>query len=96
MPQIPSKKATDSFNLFNYHCIQLSHFPTSWKEEKVIALLKPVKDPKFPPNLSPISLLSTTGKLFEKVILKIIKRHIKGRDLLNATYEASGPHDPKL
>jgi hypothetical protein len=37
---------------------------------KVITLPKPVKDPKFPQNLGPNSLLSTTGKLFEKVILK--------------------------
>jgi hypothetical protein len=29
--------------------------------------------------------LSTTGKLFEKVILKIVQRHIEERGLLNAT-----------
>jgi hypothetical protein len=33
------------------------------------------KDPKSPQNLRPISLLSTIGKLFEKVILKIVQRH---------------------
>jgi hypothetical protein len=47
--------------------------------------VKPGKDPKFPQNVRQISLLSTTGKRFEKVILKIIKRHIKGRNLLNAS-----------
>jgi hypothetical protein len=52
---------------------------------KVIALPKPGKDPKFHQNLHQISLLSTTGKLFEKVILKIIKRHIEGRNLINAS-----------
>jgi hypothetical protein len=31
----------------------------------------------------PISLLSTTGKLSEKVILKILQKHIEGRGLLN-------------
>jgi hypothetical protein len=41
----------------------------------VIALPKPRKDLKFPPNLRPINLLSRTGKRFEKVILKIIKTH---------------------
>jgi hypothetical protein len=30
------------------HYIRLSHFPTSCKEGKVIALQKPGKDPKFP------------------------------------------------
>jgi hypothetical protein len=33
--------------LFN-GCLQLSHFPKSWKEAKVITLLKPGKDPKLP------------------------------------------------
>jgi hypothetical protein len=34
-------------HLFN-HCLRLSHFPNPWKEAKVITLLKPGKDPKFP------------------------------------------------
>jgi hypothetical protein len=33
-------------HLFN-HCLQLGHFPASWKEAKIIILLKPGKDPKF-------------------------------------------------
>jgi hypothetical protein len=64
--------------------IQLSQFPVSWKEVKAITLPKAGKDPKFPQNLRPISLLSITGKLFEKVILKIIQRNLEERDLLNA------------
>jgi hypothetical protein len=55
------------------HCLQLSCFPTPWKDAKIITLPKPGKDSKFPQNLWPISLLSTTiYKLFEKVILKIV------------------------
>jgi hypothetical protein len=50
----------------------------------MIILPKPGKDSKFPQNLRPISLLSTTGKLFEKVILKIVKKHIGEKGLLNA------------
>jgi hypothetical protein len=42
----------------------------------VLALPKPGKDPKFPQYLRPISLLSSTGKVFEKVILEIVKKHI--------------------
>jgi hypothetical protein len=45
--------------------------------QKIITLLKPGKDSKFLQNLRPISLLSTTGELFEKVIPKIVKRHIE-------------------
>jgi hypothetical protein len=51
----------------------------------VIALPKPGKDPKFPQNLRPISLLPSTGKVFEKVILEIVKRHIRENNLLNAS-----------
>jgi hypothetical protein len=57
----------------------------SWKEAKVVALPKPGKDPKFLQNLHPISLLSSTGKVFEKVILEIVQRHIGERNLLNAS-----------
>jgi hypothetical protein len=71
-------------HLFN-HCLRLSHFPKSWKEAKVITLPKPGKDPKFPQNLRPISLLSTTGKLFEKVIHNIVQKHIEERSQLNAS-----------
>jgi hypothetical protein len=50
-----------------------------------MTLREPGKDPKFPQNLRPISLLPTTGKLFEKVTLKIAQRHIEERGLLNAS-----------
>jgi hypothetical protein len=46
---------------------------------------KPGKDPKFPQNLRPISLLSTTGNLFEKTILKMLLKHIEERGLLNTS-----------
>jgi hypothetical protein len=52
---------------------------------KVMTLPKAGKDPKFPHNLVPISLLSTTGKFFEKVIQKIVQRHLDSNNLLNAS-----------
>jgi hypothetical protein len=57
---------------------------TVWKVSSHRMLPKPVKDSKFHPNLRQISLSSTTGKLFEKVIIKIAKRHIGTKGLLNA------------
>jgi hypothetical protein len=51
----------------------------------VVVLQKSGKDPKFPQNLCPISLLSSTGEVFEKVILEIVQRHIEERNLLNAS-----------
>jgi hypothetical protein len=64
-------------------CLQLCHFPAPWKEAKIIALSK------FPQNLHLSSLLSTTRKPFHKVILRIIHRHIQGRNLLNASQFSS-------
>jgi hypothetical protein len=60
-------------HLFN-HCLRLSHFPNPWMEAKVITLPKPGKDPKFPQNVCTISLLSTTGKLFQKLSRNILMK----------------------
>ena len=43
--------------------------PNIWKKAHVQALLKPGKDPSVPKNYRPISLLSHTYKLFERLIL---------------------------
>jgi hypothetical protein len=80
---LPRRPLVHLTHLIN-HCLRLSYFPNIWKEAKVITIPKPGKDPKFPQNLRPISLLSTTGKLIEKVILKRIQRHIEEKSLHNA------------
>jgi hypothetical protein len=49
----------------------------------VVALPKPGKELKFSQNLRPISLLSTTDKLLERVILKIYQRLIVSIELQN-------------
>jgi hypothetical protein len=81
---LPRRPLVHLTHLIN-NCIQLSHIPTPWKEAKVVALPKPGKDPKFTQNVRPISLLSITGKVFEKVILQIVQKHIEERNLLIAS-----------
>jgi hypothetical protein len=73
---LPRRPLIHLTHLFK-HCLRLSYFSKPWKEAKFITLPKRGKGPKFPPTLSPISLLSTIGKLFEKVILKIVQRQLQ-------------------
>jgi hypothetical protein len=69
----PRRPLVHSTHLFN-HGLRLSHFPKSWKEAKVITLSKPRKNRKVPHNFRPISLLSTRGKLLQKVMMNIIPK----------------------
>ena len=50
--------------------LKFHYFPQCWKIAKIITLPKPGKDPKFPQNYRPISLLNTLAKVTESVILK--------------------------
>jgi hypothetical protein len=80
---LPRRPLVHLTHLIN-HCLRMSHFPTSWKEAKVATLPKPGKDPKFPQNLHPISLLSSTGSIW-KGYFRNCKGHIGENNLLNAS-----------
>jgi hypothetical protein len=71
---LPGRPHVHLTHLFN-HCLRFGHFLAPRKEAKVITLPKPDKEPKFSPHICPISLLSTTGKLCEKLILRIQITH---------------------
>jgi hypothetical protein len=68
MPQANSKSLLIHLTHLIIHCIQLSQFPTSWREAKAIVLPKLGKDPTFTKHLSP------KGQFFQEVILKITQR----------------------
>jgi hypothetical protein len=78
---LPRRLLVHLTRLFN-HCFRLSHFPKPWRQIKVVTLPKPGKDPEFPPYIWPISFFSTTGKLFEKIILKIVKKNTEEKACL--------------
>ena len=46
--------------------------PTSWRQSKIIAVLKPGKDYAIPKSYIPISLLCHTYKLYKRMILNRI------------------------
>ncbi|KAL0852476.1 hypothetical protein ABMA28_000643 [Loxostege sticticalis] len=57
-------------------CLDLSHFPTAWKNAVVVILPKPGKesytDPK---SYRPIGLLPVLGKIWEKMLIRRIRWH---------------------
>ena len=54
--------------LYNY-CATDLQIPKIWRKAKVVALLKPKKDPNAATSYRPISLLCITYKLYERLIL---------------------------
>lgn len=68
---------TDVFLGLINKCLELSHFPTAWKEAAVVVLRKPGKenynDPK---SYRPIGLLSIMGKILEKILMRRIRWHV--------------------
>ncbi|XP_030847026.1 uncharacterized protein LOC115926449 [Strongylocentrotus purpuratus] len=51
------------------NCVTLSQLPKIWRKARVIAILKPGKDPNEAKSYRPISLLCHLFKLFERLIL---------------------------
>ncbi|GFX64664.1 RNA-directed DNA polymerase from mobile element jockey [Trichonephila clavipes] len=63
-------------------CLIKNHFPTLWKQANVIMLAKPNQDRTYPQGYRPISLINTTAKIFERIILTRIKSHCKAIDCI--------------
>jgi hypothetical protein len=60
-------------------------FPKALEGRKSHDVTETRRGSKIPSTFTFIRLLSTTGKIFENVILKIVQRHIEERCLLNAS-----------
>ncbi|GBM26398.1 putative RNA-directed DNA polymerase from transposon X-element [Araneus ventricosus] len=67
--------------IFN-KCLTFNYFPLRWKQANIIMLSKPGKDPKFPQSYRPISLLSSLGKIFEKVLQKRINSYCDSNNII--------------
>ena len=63
-------KAVKLLNIIFNNWLQLNYFPKVFKKAKVIAIPKPNKCKNNPCNYRLISLLSSLGKLYEKIIHK--------------------------
>ena len=69
-------RATDWLASSFANIIDTSQFPNTWKEAKILAILKPGKPPNEPSSYRPISLLCCFFKLLERIILTRIQRYI--------------------
>ena len=69
-------------NLYNT-VFRLRHFPAPWKIARIVPVPKPGKNPKLPDSYRPISLLNTTSKILESLILDKINDHVTDHNLLN-------------
>ncbi|GFY26328.1 probable RNA-directed DNA polymerase from transposon X-element [Trichonephila clavipes] len=78
---LPINAITHLTKIYN-RCLINCHFPTQWKIANVVMLPKPNQDHKFSQNYRPISLLNTTAKIFERIILNRIKTHCKAIDCI--------------
>ena len=60
-------------------------FPSKWKEAHIRPILKKGKDKSKPESYRPISLLSCTGKLLERIINKRLISYLESNSLLAPT-----------
>jgi hypothetical protein len=71
LKQLPSHFVNHLVFIFN-SAMRLQHIPDILKYSNVVTIPKPREDPKVPSNRPPISLLSTLGNIYERILLKIL------------------------
>lgn len=76
LKHLPRKGHVFLTKIFNA-CLRLSYFPAKWKHASVIAIPKANKNITCPDNYRPISLLSSISKIFERIILSRLNRHLE-------------------
>lgn len=73
LKHLPKKMLVLLTYLFN-SIFKFSYFPIEWKKAKIVAILKPGKNPTHPTSYRPISLLSSISKVFERIVLNRINK----------------------
>ncbi|GBP49207.1 Probable RNA-directed DNA polymerase from transposon X-element [Eumeta japonica] len=76
--QLPRRAMVAMTRLFN-GILRTVHFPGCWKMRRVIAIPKAGKDPRLASSQRPITLLSHIAKLFERIMLRRLLRHLTPR-----------------
>ncbi|KAI5754364.1 hypothetical protein M8J77_008009 [Diaphorina citri] len=82
LTNLPKNIREGLLNTFNRIWTQRS-YPDTWRQATIIPIVKPNKDPLKPDSYRPISLLSCTSKLLEKMVNSRINWHLDQQSLLN-------------
>jgi hypothetical protein len=78
---LPKRVINFLTKIFN-EALRKQYFPPAWEHARVESILKPRKHPTLPCSCTPISLLDTVDKLFEKILLSRVPREVNERGLL--------------
>lgn len=81
LKNLPKKAIAQLIYIFNA-CLKTSYFPDAWKKAKILPFKKPGKDPKFPQNYRPISLLPTLAKLLEMIINNRLNKFLDDNNII--------------
>lgn len=73
-------------------CLTVGYFPSSWKSAIGVMIPKPNKDLKVATSYRPISLLNTTGKLFERIVSTRMHHHFDDIGFFNKWQRAYLKH----
>jgi exonuclease III len=78
LPDSALQALTDIFN----NCMNNLYFLTAWKTAHTVMIPKPGKCPNDPKSYRPISLLSITGKIFERILTNRLQLTLESNNLL--------------
>ncbi|CAB0040094.1 unnamed protein product [Trichogramma brassicae] len=59
-------------------CLRKGCFPTRWKRQRLVLMLKPGKPAMKPSSYRPLCMLDTAGKILEKIIAGRLETHTEG------------------
>ena len=79
--KIPEKIVNILLKLFNI-LMSTGHFPRVWKRARIRMLPKPKRDKKLSKNYRPISLLSSLGKILEKLVKRALDEEVTIKELI--------------
>lgn len=74
-------------------CLSLRYFPKAWRTGNAVFIPKPGKDPADPGSYRPITLLSTIGKLLERVLNQQINEHLTANQPLHPSQHGFRSND---